>query len=134
MGIPSEMRDAWINRRKSLLIPSPYEEEKIAASRRCTQEGVRAGTKAAAIACVVTTVPTLQFPPTSSLLIKLFWSVHGKMHSMTNQLEQNHPFIKKFEDKFDLGILVGCLGPPVVSRLLMFPILVSVKPVGRYNM
>ncbi|XP_043708172.1 early nodulin-93 isoform X2 [Telopea speciosissima] len=59
MGIPSEMRDAWINRRKSLLIPSPYEEEKIAASRRCTQEGVRAGTKAAAVACVVTTVPTL---------------------------------------------------------------------------
>ncbi|XP_042488023.1 uncharacterized protein LOC122068219 isoform X3 [Macadamia integrifolia] len=62
MGIPSEMRDAWINRRKSLLIPSPYEEEKIAASRRCTQEGVRAGTKAAAIACVVTTVPTGHYP------------------------------------------------------------------------
>ncbi|KAJ4950311.1 hypothetical protein NE237_027143 [Protea cynaroides] len=58
MGIPSEMRDAWINRRKSPLIPSTY-EERLAASRRCTQEGVRQGAKAAAIACVVAAVPTL---------------------------------------------------------------------------
>ncbi|XP_043708170.1 uncharacterized protein LOC122657515 isoform X1 [Telopea speciosissima] len=135
MGIPSEMRDAWINRRKSLLIPSPYEEEKIAASRRCTQEGVRAGTKAAAVACVVTTVPTLQLPPTSSLLIKLFWSVHGKMRSIKNQLEQNHPFIKKFEDMdLDLGILVGSLGHPAECRLPGNKILLSVKPVDIYNM
>ncbi|XP_043722805.1 early nodulin-93-like [Telopea speciosissima] len=59
MGIPSEMRDAWINKRKSLLIPSPSEDQRISAAKRCAQEGVRAGTKAAVIAAVVTTPPTL---------------------------------------------------------------------------
>lgn len=37
MGIPSEMRDLLANRRKSLLIPSPMEDEKILRSRQCTQ-------------------------------------------------------------------------------------------------
>ncbi|XP_022857420.1 early nodulin-93-like [Olea europaea var. sylvestris] len=59
MGIPSEMRETWANRKKSLLIPSPVEDEKILRSRQCTQEGVRAGAKAAAIASVSSTVPTL---------------------------------------------------------------------------
>ncbi|KAK3040954.1 hypothetical protein RJ639_029064 [Escallonia herrerae] len=60
MGIPSNMRDAWENqRRKSLLIASPAEDQRILESRRCTQEGVRAGVKAASIACVATAVPTL---------------------------------------------------------------------------
>ncbi|KAM7490484.1 hypothetical protein LguiA_033405 [Lonicera macranthoides] len=59
MGIPSEMRDAWSNRRNSFVIPSPSEDQKITNARNCTQEGVRAGVKAASIACVVTAVPTL---------------------------------------------------------------------------
>ncbi|KAF8388882.1 hypothetical protein HHK36_025563 [Tetracentron sinense] len=59
MGISSEMRDAWISKRKSLLIASPSEEQKILNSKRCTQEGVRAGVKAASIACVSSAVPTL---------------------------------------------------------------------------
>ncbi|KAK2982944.1 hypothetical protein RJ640_006358 [Escallonia rubra] len=60
MGIPSNMRDAWENqRRKSLLIASPAEDQRILESRRCTQEGVRAGVKAASITCVATAVPTL---------------------------------------------------------------------------
>ncbi|GMN40026.1 hypothetical protein TIFTF001_009255 [Ficus carica] len=59
MGIPSEMRDFWANRREPFLIPSPLEERKIANARHCTQEGVRAGFKAASIACVASAVPTL---------------------------------------------------------------------------
>ncbi|CAA3002580.1 early nodulin-93 isoform X1 [Olea europaea var. sylvestris] len=59
MGIPSELRDAWTNRNRSLLIASPIEDEKILRSRQCTQEGVRAGAKAAAIASVASAVPTL---------------------------------------------------------------------------
>ncbi|XP_010249474.1 PREDICTED: early nodulin-93-like [Nelumbo nucifera] len=59
MGIPADLRDAWINRRKSILIASPAEEQKILRSKRCTEEGVRAGAKAAAVACVVSAVPTL---------------------------------------------------------------------------
>ncbi|KAK3030213.1 hypothetical protein RJ639_038723 [Escallonia herrerae] len=60
MGIPSNMRDAWeTQRRKSLLIASPAEDQRILESRRCTQEGVRAGVKAASITCVATAVPTL---------------------------------------------------------------------------
>ncbi|XP_022853392.1 uncharacterized protein LOC111374868 isoform X2 [Olea europaea var. sylvestris] len=37
MGIPSELRDAWTNRNRSLLIASPIEDEKILRSRQCTQ-------------------------------------------------------------------------------------------------
>ncbi|CAK9180920.1 unnamed protein product [Ilex paraguariensis] len=59
MGIPSNIRDAWGNRRQSPLIASPAEEQKIMNARHCTQEGVRAGAKAAAIACVASAVPTL---------------------------------------------------------------------------
>ncbi|KAL8522137.1 hypothetical protein ACS0TY_012328 [Phlomoides rotata] len=59
MGIPSEMRDLLANRDKSLLIPSPIEDDRILRTRRCTQEGVRAGAKAAAVACVASAIPTL---------------------------------------------------------------------------
>ncbi|KAJ6854857.1 early nodulin-93-like [Populus alba x Populus x berolinensis] len=75
MGIPSELRHYWaqktltnqnlnhngydINNRRSLLIASPAEEQKILQARLCTQEGVRAGVKAAVITCVATAVPTL---------------------------------------------------------------------------
>ncbi|XP_019184762.1 PREDICTED: early nodulin-93-like [Ipomoea nil] len=44
---------------RPFLIASPYEEAKIRRSQECTQEGVRAGAKAAAIACVSSAVPTL---------------------------------------------------------------------------
>ncbi|XP_019190651.1 PREDICTED: uncharacterized protein LOC109185133 isoform X2 [Ipomoea nil] len=37
---------------------APYEKAKICRSQECTQEGVRAGAKAAAIACVSSAVPT----------------------------------------------------------------------------
>lgn len=37
MGIPSEMRDMWVNRGKGLLIPSPAEEQKRLRSAKCTQ-------------------------------------------------------------------------------------------------
>ncbi|KAG8375624.1 hypothetical protein BUALT_Bualt10G0119700 [Buddleja alternifolia] len=59
MGIPSEIRDLLVNRKKPLVIQSPMEDEKILRMRQCTQEGVRAGTKAAAVACVASAVPTL---------------------------------------------------------------------------
>ncbi|OAY41963.1 early nodulin-93 [Manihot esculenta] len=66
MGITSETRDCMAQRPRnnnkynnSFLIPSPAEDQRILESKRCTQEGVRAGMKAAAIACVVTAVPTL---------------------------------------------------------------------------
>uniref|UniRef100_A0A5B6YM49 Putative early nodulin-93-like isoform X1 n=1 Tax=Davidia involucrata TaxID=16924 RepID=A0A5B6YM49_DAVIN len=59
MGIPSKMRDAWTNRMNSPLIASPAEDQKILNARNCTQEGVRAGVKAASIACVASAVPTL---------------------------------------------------------------------------
>ncbi|KAI3468171.1 hypothetical protein Pfo_024834 [Paulownia fortunei] len=58
MGIPSEMRDLLAKRKKSLVIPSPMEDETIRARQRSI-EGVRAGAKAAAVACVATAVPTL---------------------------------------------------------------------------
>ncbi|KAG8648049.1 hypothetical protein MANES_09G142900v8 [Manihot esculenta] len=65
MGITSETRDCMAQRPRnnnkynnSFLIPSPAEDQRILESKRCTQ-GVRAGMKAAAIACVVTAVPTL---------------------------------------------------------------------------
>ncbi|XP_062097392.1 early nodulin-93-like [Humulus lupulus] len=62
MGIPSEMRDFWAKRSQRepvLLIASPAEERKVFNAKHCTQEGVRAGFKAASIACVVSAVPTL---------------------------------------------------------------------------
>ncbi|CAA3025007.1 early nodulin-93-like [Olea europaea subsp. europaea] len=71
MGIPSELRDAWTNRNRSLLIASPIEDEKILRSRQCTQEGVRAGAKAAAIASVASAVPTVCNFPSFYLLLCL---------------------------------------------------------------
>ncbi|CAA0821311.1 early nodulin-related [Striga hermonthica] len=59
MGIPSEMRDLFANSKKPLVIQSPAEEAKILRSKQCTQEGVRAGAKAAAVTCVASAVPTL---------------------------------------------------------------------------
>ncbi|KAL1532549.1 early nodulin-93-like [Salvia divinorum] len=59
MGIPSELRDLYASRQTSLLIQSPQEDAKMLRSKMCTQEGVRAGAKAAAIACVASAVPTL---------------------------------------------------------------------------
>ncbi|KAJ1384739.1 Early nodulin 93 ENOD93 protein [Sesbania bispinosa] len=59
MGIPTELRDMWVSRRKGFLIASPAEEEKILRTKQCTNEGVRAGFKAASIACVASAVPTL---------------------------------------------------------------------------
>ncbi|XAR69282.1 hypothetical protein NMG60_11000812 [Bertholletia excelsa] len=53
------MKDAWAKRRESLLIAAPSEEQRILHARQCTQEGVRAGVKAASVACVATAVPTL---------------------------------------------------------------------------
>ncbi|KAF6164231.1 hypothetical protein GIB67_010201 [Kingdonia uniflora] len=59
MGIPSELRDVWANKRKSILIASPAEEHRIMTSKECTQEGVREGLKAATLACVATAIPTM---------------------------------------------------------------------------
>ncbi|XP_039054886.1 early nodulin-93-like [Hibiscus syriacus] len=60
MGITSEMRDVWVQRRTdSFLIPSPAEDEKKLRADHYSQEGIRAGIKAAAIAAVVSAVPTL---------------------------------------------------------------------------
>ncbi|KAL8153308.1 hypothetical protein V2J09_011068 [Rumex salicifolius] len=67
MGISTAMREALCGDRRttaamptsSLLIPSPLEDKRISDARNCTQEGVRAGSKAAAIACVAAAVPTL---------------------------------------------------------------------------
>lgn len=36
MGIPSEMRDVWVNKRNGFLIASPVEEQKILNARNCT--------------------------------------------------------------------------------------------------
>ncbi|KAK8535283.1 hypothetical protein V6N13_081423 [Hibiscus sabdariffa] len=60
MGIPSEMRDVWLQgRANSFPIPSPAEDEKKSRAERYSQEGIRAGLKAAAVAAVVSAVPTL---------------------------------------------------------------------------
>eukprot|EP01018_Ginkgo_biloba_P001235 Gb_28671 [translate_table: standard] len=66
MGLPGDARDFWAAKRQSFLIPSPDEnpqltpaEEKISKAKRCTDEGVRAGAKAAGIACVASAIPTL---------------------------------------------------------------------------
>ncbi|KAI9106376.1 hypothetical protein K1719_021904 [Acacia pycnantha] len=56
MGIPSELRDIMSH---GFFIASPAEEQKILRSKQCTEEGVRAGFKAASIACVASAVPTL---------------------------------------------------------------------------
>ncbi|KAJ7965913.1 Early nodulin 93 [Quillaja saponaria] len=59
MGIPSDMRDVWVSKTRGLVIASPAEERKILRTKKCTDEGVRAGFKAASIACVASAVPTL---------------------------------------------------------------------------
>ena len=59
MGIPSEIREILVSRRNSIFIASPDEERKILRTKQCTNEGVRAGFKAASIACVASAVPTL---------------------------------------------------------------------------
>ncbi|XP_041019250.1 early nodulin-93-like [Juglans microcarpa x Juglans regia] len=59
MGIPLEVRDVWVNKRNGFMIASPVEEQKILNARNCTNEGVRAGFRAASIACVASAVPTL---------------------------------------------------------------------------
>ncbi|KAK8509248.1 hypothetical protein V6N13_062300 [Hibiscus sabdariffa] len=60
MGIPSEIRDVWIQRKtNSFPIPSPAEDEKKLRAQQFSQEGIRAGVKAAAVAAVVSAVPTL---------------------------------------------------------------------------
>ncbi|KVH89929.1 early nodulin-93-like [Cynara cardunculus var. scolymus] len=62
MGIPMDMRDAWVNNRRkssSFMIASPEEDLKFLRSQMCTQEGVREGMKAASVACVASAVPTL---------------------------------------------------------------------------
>ncbi|KAI3908785.1 hypothetical protein MKW98_029335 [Papaver atlanticum] len=59
MGITSDIKDSLLNKKQSILIPTSYEEQRILNSKRCTQEGVRAGTKAAVVAGIATAVPTL---------------------------------------------------------------------------
>uniref|UniRef100_A0A2P2NKB9 Uncharacterized protein MANES_09G142900 n=1 Tax=Rhizophora mucronata TaxID=61149 RepID=A0A2P2NKB9_RHIMU len=70
MGFLSETMRCWensivanndMNKRTVSHFPiaSPAEDRKILESRRCTQEGVRAGAKAAAIWGVASAVPTL---------------------------------------------------------------------------
>lgn len=59
MGISSEMRDAWVEKRKGFVIASPAEDRKVLNAKNCTQEGVRAGVKSATIACVASAIPTL---------------------------------------------------------------------------
>ncbi|XP_022754616.1 uncharacterized protein LOC111302958 isoform X2 [Durio zibethinus] len=76
------MRDVWVQRRRnSFLIPSPAENEKKLRAERFFQEGVRAGLKAAAIAAVVSAVPTfvrsLGQGQTSTILLKLLSSVEA---------------------------------------------------------
>ncbi|KAK7384957.1 hypothetical protein VNO78_30660 [Psophocarpus tetragonolobus] len=59
MGIPSELKDMFLPHKKGVLIASPAEDRKILRTKQCTSEGVRAGFKAASIACVASAVPTL---------------------------------------------------------------------------
>eukprot|EP00252_Welwitschia_mirabilis_P010369 TRINITY_DN23600_c0_g1_i1.p1 TRINITY_DN23600_c0_g1~~TRINITY_DN23600_c0_g1_i1.p1 ORF type:complete len:124 (-),score=10.89 TRINITY_DN23600_c0_g1_i1:221-592(-) len=69
MGFPKDATDFWRSRTSSIVVPSPrentvfdqraFEEEKIKRAKRCTDEGVRAGFKAAVIAAVASAVPTL---------------------------------------------------------------------------
>jgi hypothetical protein len=37
MGIPSEMRDLWVQKRKGFVIASPVEDQKILNARNCTR-------------------------------------------------------------------------------------------------
>ncbi|XP_047251703.1 uncharacterized protein LOC107838908 isoform X1 [Capsicum annuum] len=87
MGISSEMKESWAKRRESLLIASAFEEDRIRKSRECTQEGVRAGTKAAAVACVASAIPTLLLLHTSLLLTRQSWSAQGETHTTINLLK-----------------------------------------------
>lgn len=58
--IPSAIGDGGVQRgRNSILIPSPLEEERRLRAQKSSEEGVRAGLKAAAIAAVASAVPTL---------------------------------------------------------------------------
>ncbi|KAB2019849.1 hypothetical protein ES319_D07G024800v1 [Gossypium barbadense] len=60
MGILSEMRDVWVQRRaKFFIIPSPAEDQKKLRAQQSSQEGIRAGLKAAAITGIFTAVPTI---------------------------------------------------------------------------
>ncbi|GAB2284832.1 hypothetical protein Dimus_019285 [Dionaea muscipula] len=61
MGVPSALRDAWLDsrRRSSPLIASPLEEKRVRDARNCTQEGVRAGARAAVFGAIGASVPTL---------------------------------------------------------------------------
>ncbi|CAH9052284.1 unnamed protein product [Cuscuta europaea] len=56
-GAPTRYQDSEGHR--PFLIASPLEDAKIRRSKQCTQEGVRAGVKAAGIACICSAVPTL---------------------------------------------------------------------------
>ncbi|MBA0846434.1 hypothetical protein Goshw_002042 [Gossypium schwendimanii] len=59
-GAAVEMRDVWVQRRaKFFIIPSPAEDQKKLRAQQSSQEGIRAGVKAAAITGVFTAVPTL---------------------------------------------------------------------------
>ncbi|KAL9680172.1 hypothetical protein QQ045_018050 [Rhodiola kirilowii] len=61
MAIPTEPRGVIARRMtSSFLIPSPLDHPKSRTAQECTQgEAARAGVKSAAIACVVSAVPTL---------------------------------------------------------------------------
>ncbi|XP_040952980.1 uncharacterized protein [Gossypium hirsutum] len=60
VGILSEMRDVWVQRRaKFFIIPSPAEDQKKLRAQQSSQEGIRAGLKAAAITGIFTAVPTI---------------------------------------------------------------------------
>ncbi|KAJ3702293.1 hypothetical protein LUZ61_005998 [Rhynchospora tenuis] len=61
MGIPSELRDAWVNKRNSytsMMAASPN-EKKIIDSDNSIREAVPEGFKAAAIYGIVAAVPTV---------------------------------------------------------------------------
>ncbi|KAM1224485.1 hypothetical protein ACFX2G_044333 [Malus domestica] len=59
MGIPSELRDMWVNHKDALVIPSPAEEAKLLRSKKCIDEGVQEGFKYGAVAAVISSVATL---------------------------------------------------------------------------
>ncbi|KAK1267095.1 hypothetical protein QJS04_geneDACA002607 [Acorus gramineus] len=61
MGIPTQMREAWGEKRRSFFIPSPSEEQRILDSNTSIQEGVREGLKSASVTCVASAVPTVSF-------------------------------------------------------------------------
>ncbi|GAA0183989.1 hypothetical protein Leryth_021544 [Lithospermum erythrorhizon] len=61
MGNSAKMSEGFLTQKtkSALWIASPAEDAKTLRSNICTTEGVREGTKAAAIACVASAVPTL---------------------------------------------------------------------------